>query len=414
MKRTTSRNRIIAGVAGLLLLALLYAFWPQPFRVDIGEATIAPMIITIDEEAKTRVHDAYLVSAPIGGRLLRVGVEPGDPVVGGETVIATLLPTPPSSLDVRSREQAEASVDAAMAAVRLARSELNAALADRDLAQTQYNRYRDLAPLAASQEQADQAARELRTASAAVESAKSAISMRQAELARAQAQLISFSEAPPLEQIPEGDISDDVQNFIPITAPISGQVLRVIQESEMTLQAGAPILEIGNVRNDLEIVVELLSTDAVKVEPGNRVIIDDWGGGAALEGVVSRVEPWGFTKYSALGVEEQRVNAIIQFTNPRIERARLGHGFRVETRIVIWEDSEALTVPSAALFRDGAGWAVFTVEGGRARLTPVEVTRNNGLLAAVDNGLSPGDDVVLYPGPGIKDGSAVKQRVIKD
>lgn len=402
------------GVAGVVLIGLVYSFWPQPAKVDMGEAVVAPMIVTIDEEAKTRVHDAYLVSAPIAGRLLRVSVEPGDTVTGGETVVANLLPAPPEALDARSREQAEASVDAAMAAVRLARSELNAALADRDLAQTQYDRFKELAPLAATQERVDQAERELRAANAAVESAKSSISLREAELARARAQLISFSETPPLSQLPEGDIDDEFQNFVPITAPISGQVLRVIQESEMTLQAGAPILEIGNVSNDLEIVVELLSTDAVQVKPGARVIIEDWGGGDPLEGIVSRVEPWGFTKFSALGVEEQRVNAIVQFKTPRNQRERLGHGYRVETRIVIWEDEDALTVPSASLFRDGAGWAVFAVEGGRARLKPVEVVRNNGTQAAIAAGLSAGEKIILYPGPAIKDGSGVTRRKVEE
>jgi len=324
------------------------------------------------------------------------------------------LPAPPEALDARSREQAEASVDAALAAVRLARSELNAALADRDLAQTQYDRFKELAPLAATQERVDQAERELRAANAAVESAKSSISLREAELARARAQLISFSETPPLSQLPEGDIDDEFQNFVPITAPISGQVLRVIQESEMTLQAGAPILEIGNVSNDLEIVVELLSTDAVQVKPGARVIIEDWGGGEPLEGIVSRVEPGGFTKFSALGVEEQRVNAIVQFKTPRNQRERLGHGYRVETRIVIWEDEDALTVPSASLFRDGAGWAVFAVEGGRARLKPVEVVRNNGTQAAIAAGLSAGEKIILYPGPAIKDGSGVTRRKVEE
>ena len=414
MAKNNSRNRIMIGVAAVLLLGLVYAFWPQPLRVDIGEAEVTPMVLTIDEEAKTRVHDAYVVSAPIAGRLMRIDVEPGDTVIGGDTVIANLFPTPSSALDARSREQADASVDAALAAVRLARSELNAAIANRDLAQTQFNRYSELAPLAATQERLDQATRELRSADAAVETAKSAISMREAELARARAELISFSEAPPLGEIPEGDLEGIYQNAIPLTAPISGQILRVIQRSEMTLPSGAPILEIGNVSNDLEIVAELLSTDAVRVKPGQRVIIESWGGPGVLQGVVERVEPWGFTKFSALGVEEQRVNAIIQFTDPISERVGLGHGFRVETRIVVWEDDDALTVPSAALFRNGAGWAVFVVEGGQAQLTPVSVARNNGVKAAIESGLDAGQRLVLYPGPTIKNGSRVAQRKIRE
>ncbi len=414
MAKNNSRNRILIGIAAALLLGLVYAFWPQPLLVDIGEAEVTPMVLTIDEEAKTRVHDAYIVSVPIAGRLMRIDVEPGDTVIGGETVIANLFPTPSAALDARSREQADASVDAALAAVRLARSELNAAIANQDLAQTQFNRYQGLAPVAASQERLDQAERELRSANAAVETAKSAISMREADLARARAELISFSETPPLGEVPEGDMDELYQNAIPLTAPISGQILRVIQRSEITLPTGAQILEIGNVSNDLEVVAELLSTDAVRVKPGQRVIIESWGGPGNLEGVVERVEPWGFTKFSALGVEEQRVNAIIQFTNPISERVGLGHGFRIETRIVVWEDDDALTVPSAALFRDGAGWAVFVVEGGRARVRPVEVAHNNGVKAAIASGLDAGQRLVLYPGPTIKDGSRVDQRKIRE
>lgn len=413
MAKNNSRNRFLIGVAAALLLGLIYAFWPQPLLVDIGEVEVTPMVLTIDEEAKTRVHDAYIVSAPIAGRLMRIDVEPGDTVIGGETVIANLLPTPSAALDARSREQADASVDVALAAVRLARSELNAAIANQDLAQTQFNRYQGLAPVAASQERLDQAERELRSANAVVEAAKSAISMREADLARARAELISFSETPPLGEIPEGDMVELYQNAVPLTAPISGQILRVIQRSEMTLPTGAQILEIGNVSNDLEVVAELLSTDAVRVKPGQRVIIESWGGPGNLEGIVERVEPWGFTKFSALGVEEQRVNAIIQFTDLISERVGLGHGFRVETRIVVWEDDEALTIPSAALFRDGAGWAVFAVESGRARLRPVEVAHNNGVKAAIASGLDAGQRLVLYPGPTIKDGSRVDQRKIR-
>ena len=410
MTKKNSRTHIMIAIGIVLLLGLTYAFWPQPLRVDIGEATLAPMVMTIDEEAKTRVHDAYIVSAPIAGRLLRVDVEAGEKVVSGETVIANLLPAPPAALDARSREQAEASVEAAMAALRLARSQLNAALADQDLAEAQFNRYQELAPLAATQERVDQATREVRAANAAVDTAKSAISVREAELARARAQLISFSETPPLGQMPEGDIDADYLDAIPLTAPISGQILRIIQKSEMTLQAGTPILEIGDVSNDLEIVAELLSIDAVQVNAGQRVIIDNWGGAHTLEGVVQRVEPWGFTKFSALGVEEQRVNAIIQFTNPLGERDGLGHGFRVETRIVVWEDKNALTVPSAALFRDDGDWAVFTITNGRAKLTSVKVARNNGVSAAIESGLVAGQKLVLYPGPGINDGTRIAQR----
>ena len=197
---------------------------------------------------------------------------------------------------------------------------------------------------------------------------------------------------------------------IPITAPISGRVLRVMQESETTLAAGQPILEIGDVSNDLEVLAELLSSDAVQVEPGDEVIIDNWGGGEPLSGVVDRVEPWGFTKFSALGVEEQRVNTIIRFSDPLSDRSALGHGYRVEVRIVTWEDDDALTVPSAALFRQGGEWSVFIVEEGRARIVPVDVARNNGQLAALVNGPGEGTEVILYPSDTLVEGVRVERR----
>ena len=197
---------------------------------------------------------------------------------------------------------------------------------------------------------------------------------------------------------------------IPLIAPISGQVLRVIQESETTLQAGTPVLEIGDVSNDLEIIAELLSTDAVQIEPGQRVIVEKWGGGEAIDAVVERIEPWGFTKFSALGVEEQRVNAIIQFTEPIGAREGLGHGYRVEARIVTWEDDDALIIPSSALFREQNDWAVFQVVRGKALLTKVDVAQNNGIEAAITGGLEDGATIILYPGSDLVDGARVKAR----
>ena len=203
------------------------------------------------------------------------------------------------------------------------------------------------------------------------------------------------------------------QGEIPIYSPATGRVLRVMQQSEITLPVGAPILEIGNIDQDLEVLVELLSTDAVRVSPGDRVLIDNWGGPEALNGVVDRVDPLGFTKVSALGVEEQRVNTIIRFTDPKEQQKGLGHGFRVEARIVVWEDGNALTVPSSALFRDAKDWAVFVVEEGIARLRRVEIGRNNGIDAQVQSGLNIGERVILYPSSGLSEGSRVAQREIK-
>jgi len=404
--------------AGALLAAVLgYAFAPRPIVVDMGKAKRAPMVVTIDEEAKTRVRDAYMVSAPIAGRLQRVEVEPGDAVEGGVTTIARMLPLNPSALDIRTREQAKASVQVAEAAVRVARADLNKTMADQELAEHELDRSRTLRKTGTvSQAALEQAQRETRAAGASLDMAKAAISMREADLANARARLISFGEG---ASAVVGGVAGAAagEDAIPLTAPVSGRILQVMQKSETTLAAGTPILEIGDIANDLEVVAELLSTDAVRVAPGNRVIVEGWGGPTPLSGVIERVEPWGFTKYSALGVEEQRVKAIIRFTDPLEQRDSLGHGFRVETRIVVWEAEDALTVPSSALFRQGAesagGWAVFTVEGRRARLTPVDVGRNNGVQAQILSGIEAGAEMVLYPGPGLTDGARVERREVE-
>ncbi len=405
-RKRLSRRWITIGAGAVIALGLGFAFAPKPVPADFGDVERKPLTITIDEEAKTRVRDAYVVSAPVAGRLLRVEVEPGDAVIGGETVIARILAASPSAIDVRTREQAEAGVAAAEAALRVARADLNSALAEQSLAAADASRARALRETETVSEQAlDRALRAKRVADAAVDTARAAISMREAELANARASLIGFDDV-----LRSGGGEPPAGEAAPLVAPISGRVLQVMQKSETVLAAGAPILEIGDVSNDLEIVAEMLSSDAVQIGAGDPVIIDNWGGDHLLNGVVDRVEPWGFTKYSALGVEEQRVNVIISFADALQTRESLGHGYRVEARIVVWKDDDALTVPSSALFRSDGGWAAFRIVRGRARLTPVEVVRNNGLHAAVANGLEAGDAVVLYPGPTVRDGVRVTER----
>lgn len=403
MIKKYSRTILVLLAAVLLVAVLAFAFWPRPVPVDIGEVVREPMLDTVTEEGRTRVHDAYVVSTPVSGRLRRVEVEPGDPVERGEDIVAYMAPSNPAVLDVRTREQARANVSAAEAALRLAQAERNRAVADLELAESDLERQRYLRENDVASEAAlDRAVREARSASAALDSADAAVSVRQAELANARAMLDGIS----------GDREDAPQLIadIPIHAPASGRVLRLIQQSETTLPAGSPILEIGNVEHDLEILVELLSTDAVRVMPGQRVLIADWGGETDLDGVVERVDPWGFTKFSALGVEEQRVNSVIRFAHPDARPQGLGHGYRVVVRIVIWENDNALVVPSSALFRDGDGWAVFAVRSGRARRVRVGIDRNNGLQAHIVSGLEEGDRVVLYPSSAIFEGAAVVAR----
>jgi len=409
MAKAKKRSRLFLSTLAVVLVAaaLAAAFWPKPVLVDMGTVTRGTMRLTIDEEGRTRVRDAYIVSTPVAGQLQRVSVQPGDPVIRGETVVAHMRPTNPAALDVRNREQATAAVDAAQAALRVARADLNAALANRDLAEAELARTAQLVERGISSGAAlDRAQQAARVAQANVDTAEAAISMREAEIANAQAQLIGFDD-PGLAAAVGGGPDD-----IPLFAPADGRILRVIQQSETTLPSGAPIMEIGNIENDLEVVVDLLSTDAVQVSVGDPVIISDWGGGTELAGEVIRVDPFGITRFSALGVEEQRVNAVIEFTNPTDHYTGLGHGFRVEARIIVWQAEDILIVPSSALFRSGDAWAVFVVADDAADLRLVEIGPNNGIQAQVTGGLSEGDQVILYPSSGLSDGMRVGERVI--
>ncbi len=407
MKGLTSRTTAISFSLLLVALFLAYAFWPRALNVDMGTVTRGPLMVTIDEEAKTRVREAYMVSAPVTGRLLRIEVEPGDVVTGGESVIARMLPTIPTMLDVRTEEQAKASIEAAEAALAFAKAELKRIAADSDYAALEVTRTRKLHEQeTVSQAALDRATRAWRAASAALETGKAGVAMRKADLQNAQTMLMTFSEA---EEISFAS-NPHSEKSIPIYTPISGRILRVVQESETIIVAGAPILEIGDLKGGLEIAAELLSTDAVKVTPGDRVIIDKWGGDTPLHGIIEKVEPWGFTKFSALGVEEQRVNAIIKITDGPEARSRLGHGFRVEVKIITWENDNALKLASSAIFRSNGNWAVFKVNNGRAKLTTITPGYNNGVDAEIVEGLAEGDAVVLYPGNRIFDGARVKRR----
>ena len=402
MATRKSRNGLMIGVAALVAAALVAAFWPQPTEVDLGAVTRGAMRLTVDEEARTQVRDPYVVSTPIAGHLLRVDLQPGDRVEQGKTIVARMLPTNPAALDIRTHEQARAAIDSAKAALRVAEADLNKALADRDLAQTDLGRAQKLyAQENISHAALDRSESAMRTAQAVVDTARAAISMRVADLNNAEANLISFDNIGQARSASEA---------IDLPSPITGVVLRVLQESETILPAGTPVLEIGDTGADLEIVVELLSSDAVRVAVGDPVEIDNWGGEDVLNGVVERIDPFGFTKFSALGVEEQRVNAVIRFTDPIKQRAGLGHGFRVETRIIVWQNDDTLIAPSSALFRHNGGWAVFVARDEKAVLTPVETGRNNGFEVQILNGVEAGDAVVLYPSATLVDGARIAPR----
>jgi len=409
MAKASRRSRLILTSATVLLVAgaLTLAFWPKPVMVDMGEVTRGTMRLTIDEEGRTRVRDAYIVSTPVAGQLQRVSVSPGDPVERGKTIVAHMRPANPAALDVRTREQALAAVTAAKAAARVARADLNAALANHDLAQSELARTEQLVERGISSAAAlDRAIQAARVTQANVDTAEAAISMREAEISNAEAQLIGFDD--PAAAASMGNTSDD----IPLYAPADGRILRVMHQSETSLPGGTPIMEIGDIFSNLEVEVALLSTDAVQVELGDEVIIADWGGEADLRGTVTRVDPFGVTSFSALGVEEQRVTAVIAFAGPAEDHAGLGHGFRVETRIIVWQAEDTLIVPASALFRSGEDWAVFVVTDGKAALRVIEIGPNNGIEAEVKSGLAEGERVILYPSSGLSEGTSVAERVI--
>ncbi|WP_428482542.1 efflux RND transporter periplasmic adaptor subunit [Pyruvatibacter mobilis] len=403
--------RTIGGlVIGLaLLVAIGLAFMPQPVPADLATVSRGALAVTVDEEGQTRVRDVYTVSAPVGGRVLRIRAEVGDPVTQGETVVATIQPTDPSFLDARSLGQAEAQVKAAEAARTLAAADVERARAELDFAQSEYRRAQRLAGKGTiSQSTLDKARLDMRTRAAALDEARAALSMRDFELENARALLIQPGEAFDTTP-PEGGT---LGCCVPVRAPITGRVLRVMQESEAIVQPGAPLIEVGNA-DDLEIVVDLLSEDAVRVTEGDRVVIEDWGGPHDLNGIVRRVEPFGFTKVSALGIEEQRVNVIIDFEDAPEKWAELGHGYRLDTRIFVWEAEDVLKLPVSALFRDQGRWAVFRVVDEEAVLTPVEIGRRNALEAEILSGLEEAASVVIHPSDRVVDGVGIEARGLR-
>lgn len=397
-----ARRITLWGALALALVGgLAWAFRPQPVSVDWVVAERGPMTVTVDEEGETRVRDVFLLSAPVTGRARRIDVEVGSPVVQGETVITEIEPIDPALLDARTEIEGEAAIRAAEAGRDLARAGVDQAKAELDFASSDLERQLGLlASGVAAKRDIDNALLAYRTRRAALETARAALQARIFELDQARARVVSSLEA--------NDPHDHCE-CIPIRAPVSGTVLRLVRESEGVVQAGEPLVEIGDSR-DLEVVVDLLSADAVKVEVGQRVMLDEWGGDGTLAGRVRRVEPFGFTKVSALGIEEQRVNVIIDLTDPPERWKRLGHGYRVEARIVLWEGEDVLALPLSALFRSDGGFAVFVVEDGVARKRSVERGRSTGLQAEIVSGIEPGETVVLYPSDRVADGVRVVSR----
>jgi HlyD family secretion protein len=333
-----------------------------------------------------------------------VELKAGDHVTPNQTVIARLEPSVPMFLDDRAVAEARAGVDAAAAATTFAQAQLRRAEAEREFADSELRRLRALASRQTiSQNDLDAAERRAKTAIAAVAEAEASQRMRQSEYVQAKARLLNPAKV--------GGAAKECDCIV-IHSPVSGSVLRVLQESEAVLAAGTPILEIGDPA-DMEIQVDLLSEDAVRVRAGQRVLIEGWGGPGVLAGVVRRVEPFAFTKVSALGIEEQRVNVRIDLTDPRERWRRLGHGYRVQPRIVVWESDKTMQVPQSALFRDGPAWAMFVVEDERARLRHVVIGQNNETNVQLVSGAKTGERIVLHPNERIEEGTRVLARGIE-
>lgn len=405
-KAKLSRSILVGGIGVALVAAVTVLMLPKPHEVDIGEVSRSALSVTIVEEGRTNVRETYIVSAPVAGRLMRVRAHAGDEVLKDKSIVARMLPTTPTILDSRTREQAEAAVEAASAAVRLAQANLDAALAGEDLSQTELERTLSLYESEiVSKAALDRAASAHRASSATRETAEAAIAMREAELANARASLVGRDDMGLANAISEQNTQQ-----IPLFSPIDGRILQVFQQSETVLQAGTPIMEIGDITSDLEVVVQLISSDAVKVTAGDPVILRDWGQDTELSGRVTRVDPFGATKTSALGIEEQRVRVEIEILSPVEMRNGLGHGYRLEAAIVVWHSDDSLVVPTNALFRSGDNWSVFKIVDGIATTVNVSPGKSDGALTEVLEGLSEADQVILYPTAALTNGSKVVAR----
>lgn len=396
-----ARTLSLAVIGALVLGGLVSALLPAAVLVDLVAARRGPMQVTVSAEGITRVRDTWRVTAPVTGEIQRAPVHVGDAVTANETVVAVIAPAEPPFLDARARRLAEASVAEAEAAVRLAKANLFRAETELIHLEVELDRTRSLTERGTRAptilEDAEQAALSAR---ATRDVARFDLDMRRATLARMEAQL----------EGPETPLTDGTATCcIDITAPRTGVVLDLVDESARFVTAGETLLTIGD-PTDLEIRVDLLSNDAIDVVPGTRARIERWGGDTVLEAEVRQIEPSAFTRVSALGIEEQRVPVVLDFLHPASERMGLGDHYRVYVTLVTWEGAYVLQVPQSALFRADGEWAVFIEEAGRAARRPVEVGRMSGDLAEIVTGIAEGERVIAYPGSSIDEGTRLEPR----
>ena len=398
--RMSMKHVLAAGLAVAVLSAFAIALWPRAVPVDTAPISRGPLTVTVDEEGKSRIKDVYVISTPTTGRLLRTSLKSGHEVRKGQ-VVAVIEPSVPPFLDLRSRRELEALIEAARAAGALAEAELAQSRSELQFAEREFERASSLSKTRViAERQLEKARLDVDTRKAALARAEANRELRRRELESALARRTGPDD-------PAAG-SDETTPYVSVAAPIVGRVLKVLQESEQVVLQGTPLVEVGDPEN-LELVVELLSSEAVRVQPGAAAVVEGWGG-LQLAAKVDRVEPAGFTKVSALGIEEQRVKVVLSFIGDPRQRRGLGHDYRVFVRIVVHQSADALLVPLGALFRQGQAWAVFVVERSRARTRIVEVGARNAQHAEIVGGLAAGERVILHPSDRILEGVRVVER----
>ncbi len=391
MKRTIKRILMALAAAAALVLVVL-AFRPKPVEVEAARVVRGPLQVTIDADGQTRAHDRFTLAAPIAGLLSRIELHEGDQV-GPETVLATISPLP---LDAREVAEIRARIESAEARKREAEETCTRLDSEHAQSLRELNRERLLAEdRLVPKKELEQAESKEASAAKELEAAKFRVQAAAADVEREKAGLVSLEAQ-----------HSQASKRVTLRPPSRCRILRILEKSERVVPFGTPIVVLSNPLK-IEIVVDLLSTDAVKVKPGAPVIVENWGGPAPLRARVRMVEPYGFTKVSALGIEEQRANVIADFVD---SPDGLGDGYRVEARIVIWESPSVLKLPASALFRVGQVWNVFAIENGRTRLFPVEVGQRNASEAEIAKGLAEGAQVILHPANDLKNGARVALR----
>ncbi|MBV1913947.1 MAG: efflux RND transporter periplasmic adaptor subunit [Pseudomonadales bacterium] len=391
------KHPLVALMVPLTIGLLVWGFWPQPVLVEVVKVSRAPLVVTIEEEGRTRVIDRYIISAPMNGITCRQQLNVGDPVLKDQ-VLLSIAPLKSQILDRRSRAQAQAQIAAAQSALQVAKEQASAAEASATQATNEHKRLQPLLKQSlVSRDRFDNSTTEMQARIAIKRSADFNVEVARYEL---QAARTVINQSTP-------EVDDLPGEHIPVRSPVNGQILKVARDCDGPVSTGEPLLEVGD-PSALEVEVDLLSADAVKIKPGMKVLFDRWGGDQMLDGVVHLIEPVGVTKVSALGVEEQRVLVISKLTTPAEIWTRLGDGYRVEARFILWQQEKVLQVPESSLFRYKNGWAIFIASEGYAERRIVKTGQRNGLMAQILEGVTEGELVINHPSDNIEDGRSVK------